>query len=167
MNSVEDPQIFWGALKGFIRNTTISFSAFHNKTRSEKISQLESKLLNLEISHQASASDDDKASLDATRLELNLLLRQRAEFLMLRVRRNYYFNGPRPSHLLSLKIKQNEKFSNITTISSSGGILTDPQEINTESSNFYSNLYSSELTLDISRSNNFMGNIHLPSLTQE
>lgn len=158
---------FWGALKGFIRNTTISFSAYQNKTRLEKINQLETKLFDLENTHQVCPSDDIKVSLDATRSELNALLRQRAEFLMLRARRNYYFNGPRPSHLLSLKIKQNEKISNITAISSSEGILTDPQEINAEFRNFYSNLYSSELSLNMSKCSEFLENLNLPSITQE
>ena len=107
--------MFWGALKGFIRNSAISFSAYQNKTRLEKIKQLEAKLSDLESIHQVSPSEDLKVTLDVTHSELNSLLRQRAEFLMLRTRRNYYFNGPRTSHMLSLKIKQNEKFSNITS----------------------------------------------------
>ena len=119
--SVDDPQFFWGALKGFICNTAISYSAYQNKTRLEKINQLEAKLSDLESIHQASPSDDLKVTLDVTRSELNSLPWQRGESLILRTRINYYFNGPRPSHMLSLKIKQNEKFSNITLISSSNG----------------------------------------------
>ena len=69
--------------------------------------KVEAKLSDLECIHQASPSDNLKVTLDVTRSELHALLRQRAEFLMLRTRRNYNLYGSRPSHL---KIKQNETF---------------------------------------------------------
>lgn len=86
---------------------------------------------------------------------------------MLRTRRNYYFSGPRPNHLLALRLRWNEKFSNITSISSVGGLLTDPKEIDSEFRKFFSELYSSEVTLDIGKSKDFMGNLNIPSLSQE
>lgn len=43
----------------------------------------------------------------------------------------------------------------------------DPKEINSEFRMFFSDLYSSEVTLDIGKNKGFMGNLHLPSLSQE
>lgn len=135
--SVDDPRMFWGALKGFIRNTAVSFLSHQSKIRLGKINELEAKLKELEHKQQISFTDTLKLHIDATRSELNSLLKQRAEFLILRTRRNYYFNGPRPSHLLALRLRQNEKYSNITSISSVRGLPTVPKEINTEFRNFF------------------------------
>lgn len=40
--SVDDPQILWKAIKGFIRNFSISYASFHQKTHRKNISDLES-----------------------------------------------------------------------------------------------------------------------------
>lgn len=42
--SVNDPLIFWHALKGCIRNTSIAFASHLSKTRLAKTYNLESKL---------------------------------------------------------------------------------------------------------------------------
>lgn len=86
---------------------------------------------------------------------------------MLQTRRTYYFNSPRPSHLLALRLRKDEKYSNITSISSASGLLTGPKDINTEFRNFFSNLYSSEITLDTVKSRDFLEKLNLPSLSQE
>lgn len=67
---------------------------------------------------------------------------------MHRTRRTYYFNGARPSHLLALRLKNSEKYSNITAIKTHLRTLSNPLDINTEFKSFYSSLYNSEISLD-------------------
>lgn len=167
--SVDDPRMFWYALKGCIRNTSIAFASYFNKSRLAKIDDLESKLTSLEHQQQLSFSGARKQTIEVTKIELNSLLRQRAEFLIHKTRRTYYFHGPRPSHLLSLRLKQNEKYTNITTIRSrsSQTILTEPKVINKEFCNFYSDLYTSEVKLDRDKCRNFIQKARLSSLSQE
>lgn len=59
--------------------------------------------------------------------DINAILKRRAEFLNHRTRQPYYFNGARPSHLPSLRLKANEHFTDITSIRSEDGhMLTKP-----------------------------------------
>lgn len=80
-------------------------------------------------------------------MNLNNLLRTRAEFQIHRTRRNYYFYGSKPSRLLALSSQKCEKYSNITAICSKQRVLTAPKEINTEFKSFYSELYRSDAEL--------------------
>ncbi len=150
---VSDPRILWYTLKGCITNITISFASHLNKVRLCKTHELESKLKELENQQQLSFCETRKQNIQVTRTEFDSLLRHRAEFLIHKTRRHYYFNGPRPSHLLAQRLKHDEKFSTISAIKSSHSqnIINEPKEINNEFRNFNSKLYSSELTLDTER----------------
>lgn len=100
-------------------------------------------------------------------MKLNNILRLRAEFQIHRTRRNYYFNGPRPSHLLSLSLQKCEKYPNIAVISSNQKVLTAPKDINTAFKNFYAELYKSEILLDKNKCATYLQDLELPTLTQE
>ena len=127
---------------------------------------MEDTLSQLEAKQQSTQTDVLLGKISATRTELNSLLRQRAEFLMPRTRRTY-LNGPRPGHLLALRLKQNEKHSNILAIKSPHRTFTEPGEINSAFKTFYSELYKSEVTLDPSTCQNFFHGLDLPSLSRE
>lgn len=165
--SVEDPRFLWDAIKGSIRDSAISFSSYLKKNRLQKISDLEDTLVQLESERQITQTDTLLGKIAATKTELNSLLRQRAEFSIHRTRRNYYFNGPRPSHLLALRLKQNEKYSNIMAIQTSTTTLTEPSEINIEFKTFYSSLYSSEVMLDADSCQSFFHDLELPTLSSQ
>lgn len=165
--SVEDPRFLWDAIKGSIRDSTISFSSYLKKNRLKKINELEITLAQLESVRQNTQTDALLREISATRTELNSLLRQRAEFLIHRTRRNYYFNGSRPSHLLALRLKQHEKHSNIMVIQTPTATLSEPCEINLAFKNFYFNLYSSEVTLNTDSCKNFFYNLELPTLSSQ
>lgn len=159
-----DPCVFWYALKGCIRNITIYFASYLNKAWLCKIDELESMHAELEKQHESR-----KQKIQVTHLELNSLLRHRAEFLIHKTRRNDYFNGPRPRHLLAQRLRRDDKFSTISTIKSSHShsTISKLKEINSELRTFYSKLYSSENTLDKTRCESFLQNLNLPSLNQE
>lgn len=167
-NSVEDPRVLWGAVKGFVRNTTISFASYLNRTTLGKMNSLENELQRLEQAQQGDGvTDENKKKIDAVRVKLNNILRLRAEFQIHKTRRNYYFNGSRPSHLLSLSLQKCEKFSNIAAISSNQNLLTAPKEINTAFQNYYAELYKSEISLDKTKCESFLQDLELPTLEQE
>lgn len=85
---------------------------------------------------------------------------------MFQLRRTYYFNGSRPGHLLALRLKHNEKHSNILAIKSPH-TLTEPGEINSAFKAFYSTLYKSEVTLDPNTGKNFFHGLDLPYLSRQ
>lgn len=67
-------------------------------------------------------------------ISLNDLFRRKAEFIMHRVRQNFYYNRPRPSKLLALQLRQSESRAIMDTIySPSKGLVTNPREIITPS----------------------------------
>lgn len=77
-------------------------------------------------------SDDRKKEINSARMNLNNLLRTRAEFQIQRTRRNYYFYGSKPSCLLALSLQKCEKYPDITAIYHEERVLTALKEINTE-----------------------------------
>uniref|UniRef100_A0A8C1LC25 Reverse transcriptase domain-containing protein n=1 Tax=Cyprinus carpio TaxID=7962 RepID=A0A8C1LC25_CYPCA len=164
--SVDDPRTLWNAVKGFIRNNSISYASFLQKKRHKKIAELESQLQNLTRDNQRCFSDSTLSKIMAVRSELNSLLRSRAEFLIQRCRQNYYFQGSRPSHLLALRIRNSEKFANISAVKSQSGlIMTDPKDINISFHSFYSNLYTSSAVGDPDSFTSFLSNLDLPRLS--
>uniref|UniRef100_A0A3B1ICK8 Reverse transcriptase domain-containing protein n=1 Tax=Astyanax mexicanus TaxID=7994 RepID=A0A3B1ICK8_ASTMX len=166
--SVDDPRVLWGVLKGFIRDNSIAYASWRQKWRRQMISEFEMKLDALEKSNQYSFSDVRSKQIVVIKNELNILLRERAEFLIKRVRQNYYFNGSRPSHLLAQKLRSNEKFSSITTIKSHDGVfVTDQTQINNVFCSFFSKLYASEISSEALDFASFFQSLDLPHLSME
>lgn len=91
--------------------------------------------------------------------------------MMHKTRHNYYFlfiiiYVSRPSHLLALKLRNDEQFSDIESIRSNDDeILTDPQQINHEFAAFYKNLYSSHISFNEDKCKQFLNSISLPHLS--
>lgn len=79
-----------------------------------------------------------------------------------------YFNEPRPSRLLALRLRSNERFSDISAIRSKvGNILNELSQVNDTFRSFYSELYSSELSRNQDACDNFLNKILLPKLSEE
>ena len=166
MGSVSDPRILWDAVKGFIRNNATLYSSNLRKARSSRLTQLERKLSTLDNLLQQNFDDQVALQYDLVKKDINAILKRRAEFLIHRTRQTYYFNGARPSHLLSSRLKANEHFADITSIRSEDGhMLTEPSEVNASFRNFYADLYSSEVSHDKDSCNKFLSSIQLPKMT--
>lgn len=100
--------------------------------------------------------------------EINNILKRKSEFLIHRTRQRYYFQGARPSHLLAMRIRSSDHFSDIPAVKSSdGNIRTDLVEINKSFQTFYSNLYQSEVTLDKTHCDGWLNQLDLPKLSVE
>lgn len=66
-----------------------------------------------------------------------------------------------------MRLKHNEKHSNILAIKSPHHTLTEPGEINSAFKAFCSTLYKSEVTLDPNTCKNFFRGLDLPSLSRQ
>lgn len=72
-----------------------------------------------------------------------------------------------PSHLLALRLKQNEKYSNIMAIQSPTGTLIELYEINLAFKTYYPSLYSSEVVLNAGKYKQFFKDLQLPTLSDQ
>lgn len=166
--SVDDPRIFWDAIKVFIRNFTVCYASSIRKARSSRLHDLESKLSALDGLLQQSYDEDVKLQFDLVKKEINAIMKQRAEFLIHRTRQMYYFSGARPSRLLALRLQSNEHFSDISTIKSKdGNILNEPSQVNATLRSCHAELYRSEVSHNQDACDNFLSKILLPKLSEE
>ncbi|KAJ0011600.1 hypothetical protein NQD34_012575 [Periophthalmus magnuspinnatus] len=166
--SVDDPRILWDAVKGFIRNNATRYASYVKRSRTSRLHVLQSKLKVFDNLLQQCYDDDIALQLDLIKKEINNILKHRAEFLIHKTRQHYYFNGARPSHLLALRLRTDEQFSDISSVKDSGGqIVVEPSGVNAVFSSFYSKLYTSELLHDEQTCNNFLEGAHLPKLAED
>lgn len=167
LNSVDNHMMVWMATKGFIRDFVISFSSHLNKVRKAQIEELEQICLSKETELKKKFSKSVESALKSSRSKLNDLLRRKAEFIMHRVRQNYYFNGPRPSKLLALQLRQSEARAIIDTIDSpTKGLVTNPREINKTFVEHFKDLYQPKDSADMVECYKFLQDLDLPQLTQ-
>lgn len=160
-----NPQILWETTKCFLRGFCIAFSSKLKKQSAQRMSQLESEIKTLEKQQSESYSENVDISLSALRSEYNRHSSSKAAFIVHRTRQKYYYQGDRPSHLLALRLKENESKSCIDIIrTAEGAITTDPIAINNTFKSFYTNLYSSQSTLDKKLCKTFLNNLQLPTL---
>lgn len=166
--SVGDPRILWDAVKGFIRNNAIRFASHIKQARASRLQILQSKLAVFDNLLQLSFDEEIASQYDLIKKEINDIHKHQAEFLIHRTRQLYYFNGARPSHLLALRLRADEHFSDISSVRSSDGqILTEPAQVNSVFHAFYSTLYSSQLTYNDRSCEEFLNHAHLPRLPEE
>ena len=143
----------WDSIKGFIRSYASSYSSRLNKAQPQK-------------SQQIHFSEQTAKSLTKTKVELNLLLMQRADFVTYKNGMNHFSN--RPSRLLANKLKTNDQFTNIAIIASeTGSMISDPELINQRFSNFYKELYTSDNISSASEKDNHLQKLKLTSLSTD
>lgn len=93
--------------------------------------ELESKYAELDHTLQNNYSDTIAIQRETVKKEINSIKRAQSEFHIHRVRQKYYFHGSKPSHLLAMKIRSSDQFSDIPSIKSKDGMLvTEPRQIN-------------------------------------
>lgn len=166
--SVMDPRILWNAVKGFIRNNATSYASHVKKSRMAKLHILQSKLAVYDNLLQQSYDDEIALQYNLIKKEINNILKHHAEFLIHKSRQFYYFNGARPSHLLALRLKADEHFSDITSVKDNDGhILVEPNDVNSIFRSFYAKLYSSEVVYNEKICHDFLRDAHLPKLPEE
>uniref|UniRef100_A0A8C6NVZ4 Reverse transcriptase domain-containing protein n=1 Tax=Nothobranchius furzeri TaxID=105023 RepID=A0A8C6NVZ4_NOTFU len=100
--------------------------------------------------------------------EINNILRRQSEFTMYKTRQVYYFQSARPSHLLALKLKSDEYFSEIFCVRTADGtIQTDAKAVNSTFASFYHSLYRPEESFVQPTCDSFLNIANLPCLTED
>lgn len=166
--SVQNVQFLWGAIKGFARSYSISFASHLNKTKLSTINLLEHKVATLSHSLQHNFNKSVASQLELAKKELNSILKRHSEFLIHRTRQYYYFHSSRPSHLLALKLRSSESFSDIHILQSpQGELITDSSQINLIFQQFYKELYHSQPGPNDDDHTSFLRDLNLPSLSTE
>ena len=166
--SVDDPRVLWDAVKGCIRNKTISFASNLNKSKKHRINCLESEIAALEQEMLSNFSSENICKRQKLIDELNSLLRREAEFTIHRTRQNHYYNSARPSRLLAYKLRKNNDLAKISAIrTKEGDITSDPVRINSTLQLFYKSLYTSEVPHDDKVCSEFLQPLQLPKLPPE
>lgn len=166
--SVENPMFLWASIKGFLRNNAIRFSSHNKHNRLRQISDLEQKCERIEGQLKRNYSKDMESQLKTHQAELNILLRHRVEYLMHITKHKYYSQGSRPSHLLALTLKRQEKSRTIACIKKDQGeTVTTTLDINESFASFFAKLYSSDCQPSENDYTNFFNNLNLPTLSIE
>lgn len=166
--SVNDPRVLWDAVKGCIRNKTISFASNLNKSKKHCINCLESEIAALEQVMLIDTSLENISKRRKLLEELNSMLRKEAEFSIHRTGQNYYYSNARPSRLLAYKLRKNDDLANISAIrTKEGDITSDPVRINSTFQSFYQDLYTSEVPRNDEACYEFLKSLQLPKLSPQ
>lgn len=86
MGSVSDHRILWDSVKGFIRSNAILFASNQGKARSLRLQKLEDDLARIDTALSANFSEH---LYTLAKKEINLILKQRSEFLIHRTKQRY------------------------------------------------------------------------------
>lgn len=168
VGSVDDPRVLWETVKCFIRSNVTLFSSTMRKAKSARLQALELEFSRLDNLLQNNYSLDTETKRDLIKKEINDILKLQSEFLIHRSRQRYYFHGSRPSHLLALRLRSNERFADIPSIRSLDGLVTtEPKHINNIFCSFYSSLYQSDGQLNECDYENYLRKLNLSRLSEE
>ncbi len=122
----------------------------HRETVAKK-NKLHIKFKALELEHMQDPKNQTlKKSLLSTRADLQALLHEETAFALYRLRRKHFECGDEAGKMLALQLKQLESKQSIQAIKSAeGAIINDQKIINQAFRDFYSKLYQSECSAQI------------------
>ena len=152
--------LLWDFLKCQIRGKTISFSSLQSKQRRKQENNLIAEILSLEKRLVQSPTVETKKLLDEKMKNLETLIETQTAGVMLCSKAHWIEHGEKNTkYFLNLE-KRNY---NITKLKKSDGTeITDPNHILREEENFYTNLYSPEIS-NFSKEELEEGNIYFLS----
>ena len=158
----------WETLKAYLRGQIISYSVGANRLRTERISSLTHKILDLDRSYSVSPSPDLYKQRLALQTEFDLLYTNETAQLLLQTRHRSYEHGEKAGKLLALQIRKSAASRMITEIcAQSGQTILDQQDINGEFEQFYTHLYSSESEGDPTLIDDFFSKLNIPTISEE
>ena len=136
--------VLWETLKAYIRGEIISYIAYENKLRKDKLTGLTQRISQLDNMYATTPSPDiwkERLSLQA---EFDVLMTHHTTNLLLRSRSKFYEHGDKASNLLAHQLRQMSTSRQILQIQTNSGRTTDSVEINKTFKEFYKSLYSSD-----------------------
>lgn len=138
--------LLWETMKVYLRGEIISYTAYREKMRKHKLSEIIQKIAHIDNIYAVSASPDIYRERLALQAEFDILSSCYAENLMLRSRYKYYEEGDKASKLLAHQLRQDSSSHLIPQIQTSSGVTTNPQLINDHFKEYFISLYTSEQT---------------------
>lgn len=167
-NDETSASVLWETLKAYIRGQIISRTAHANKLRRSRQKEIENSITNIDRLLTTNHSPDLYKERMTLKTELDLLQTREAEQLLLHMRGSTYEHGDKAARLLSRQLKAKTASNQIPQIrDETGSIVSDPNKINTIFKNFYSQLYTSEPTDNVTLLPSFFSRLKLPQITIE
>lgn len=156
------PALLWDTFKAFIRGHIISFSSFENRQRKKKMSELMTRISQLDNLYAKSPSPmiyNDRLSLQT---EFDHLTTVEVEEMLIKSQYAQYEYGEKATKLLAHQLRSTASSHLVSQIQTPNGISTDPQTINNQFKLFYSSLYTSECVFDPSSVDSFFSELNIP-----
>lgn len=164
--STEKFSTVWGASKAFLRGKIIAYSNQKKKINSARVALLESQLKDKENQLSLNYSNSLLNEVYKFKFELNEVFNKKAEYALFRTKANFFENGDKASKLLARQLKQQDAAYIILGIrNEQGEVVTETSEINHTFQRFYSNLYSSETSMDAGKIEALFSKMELPQLS--
>ncbi len=149
-------------MKAFLRGQIISYSAYVNKERRNRIKKLSDSIQALDDQYAHRPTPELHKQRLNLQAEFNLLTTGEAERLLLRTRGNYYEYGDKVGRLLAHQLRNRAASRFVTQIAQPDGALSSDVEINSTFKNFFSFLYKTEASGHSEEMNQFLGRINFP-----
>lgn len=142
--------ILWETLKAYIKRQCIAYTKGLAKQGNSKLENLEAEITDLEKVYQKKPSKCLHRNLLNKKREYNSLNTYQAERTITRLRQRYYELGEKSHKVLAWQLKTDENKQIMSSIDTGKNITYNPIEINSTFREFYKELYSSQVSDDVS-----------------
>lgn len=161
-------EFLWEALKTFVRGQIISFTSHLNKADRAKRQEILDELFKLDETYAASPSPVLYKKRLVLQSEYNCLMTHEVERQLRQTKQRFFEHGDKAGILLAQQARAASASRVIPRIiSSSGNLTTDPAEINKIFLDFYTNLYTSEYSLNLTDIPNPLNSLNYPKISND
>ena len=143
-------------------------AAESNKQKKDRQAELETCIKTLTQLYTRHPSLGTRHELEVTKMGLTTLFTSKAEYALQRLKGRHYEQGEKAGRLLAPQLRQQEAVLAIPALqSTTGEILTCPQDIVDEFASFYETLYMLEAQANPIHIDGFLARVQLSSFTEE
>ncbi len=165
-NGTVNDSILWETFKAVLRSKIISYDASKKKERRKRLGEIEVLLSEAEKAYTSSSSDD-LYSIMKLKNEYNIILSDQINKQIFKLKQKQFELNDKPGKLLTRQLRGTQANRSILKIkSSSGEILTHPQDINDYFRDLYSKLYVSSCKASDDEIEKFLDSVDLPKLSE-
>ena len=158
----------WEALKAFLRGQIISFTANSEKIRKYQQTHLINQIKDIDRQYATSPTPDLYRERLKVKTEFDLLSTQETVHLLQRTRSDFYEHGEKTGKLLASQLRGARAKQTISALRLDDGEMTsDPNVINSKFREFFSNLYTSDSTVNSNEMEDFLGGLKIPAISSD
>uniref|UniRef100_H3A5R5 Endonuclease/exonuclease/phosphatase domain-containing protein n=1 Tax=Latimeria chalumnae TaxID=7897 RepID=H3A5R5_LATCH len=163
-----DMGLLWDTLKAVLRGRLISFATNRKRAQQKRTVELEQEIKDKELALKLNFSLESYHALQFLKYKYNKIISQSVEFALFRVRQSYFEAGEKASKLLAYRLRKLTSSKAIRLIKSdSNKFLVTNKDINSAFKQFYSKLYTTESTVNVTEVNDYLARVNLPCLNPE